>query len=396
MTLQNRIHEHPSKADIGLVELAIAVAKHKKRIVGITVACGVLAFCGSFALPNYYMANTKLLPPQQGQSGAAALLSQLGGGASLAAGMVGLKNPNELYIGMLKSRTVADHLIEQFGLKKVYDTDSQENARRILSANTVITSGKDGIISIEVEGKDQKLVAKLANGYTAELRKVASTLAITEAAQRRMFFERELETAKNNLARAEVTLKATLDTHGVVSVDSQSRVLVETIGRLRALISANEIQIESMRAFVTENNPNFRRLTEELKSQRAELSRLENGAGADSLVEKKQGGLENIKLLRDVKYYQMLYELLSKQYEVARLDEAQEPSIIQVLDPAAEPERKFKPKRAVIAVLASLLTALANIAWIFFAEVRQRFLRSPGGETQWAELKENLGLSKAD
>jgi uncharacterized protein involved in exopolysaccharide biosynthesis len=374
----------------------IALAKHKKKIVLWPMAVAVLSIALSFALPNVYLASTKLLPPQQSQSSAAALLSQLGGVAGMAAGVAGLKNPNDLYIGMLKSRTVADRLIAQFQLKEVYGTDSQEKARKNLADNTVINAGKDGLITIEVEDKNQKLVAQLANAYVDELVRLSRTLAVTEASQRRVFFERQLEQSKNNLATAEISLKNALDSRGVISVDSESRAIVETVARMRAQISAKEIQINSMRAFVTASHPDFRRVEEELNSLRSQLSRLENGRPTEEKrsdqTDGKQGGFENMKLLRDVKYYQMLYELLARQYEVARLDEAKEPSIIQVLDPAIDPERKVKPKRLIIVILSILLSFLGIVFWAVFHEAKGKALRSPDVAAQWAELRANLRL----
>jgi len=291
----------------------------------------------SLAMPNVYKATVKLMPPQQSQSGAAALLSQLGGVANMAAGVAGLKNPNDLYVGMLQSRTVADNLIARFKLKDVYDTDSLEKARMQLDDYTNVRAGKDGLITIEVEDKNQKLVANLANGYSEELLKLTNVLAVTEASQRRLFYEQQLKQAKDNLANAEVKLKSSLDTHGVISVDAESRAVLATAARLRAEVSAKEIELNSMRPFVTTENPDFKRTEEELKSLRAELTKLENGrkgAANDQASENGSAGFENIKVLRDVKYYQMLYELLAKQYELARLDEAKDAATVQVLDKA--------------------------------------------------------------
>jgi uncharacterized protein involved in exopolysaccharide biosynthesis len=166
---------------------------------------------------------------------------------------------------------------------------------------------------------------------------------------------------------------------------------LETVGRLRAQISAKEIELSSMRAFLTENNPSFRKTEEELSSLRAELSKLENGRPQQSVNgEGNQAGLKNIKLLRDVKYNQMLYELLAKQYEVARLDEAKEPSIIQVLDPAVDPERKSKPKRALLVLISTLFAVLAGIGLAFLSEAKQRALLRSEGREQWNELKSHL------
>ena len=379
--------------EFSFMALLIVLAKHKWKIIGLPMAVGLAAVAVSFALPNVYRANTKVLPPQQAQSGAAALLSQLGGVA--AVGAAGIKNPNDLYIGMLRSRTVADNLIKQFDLKRKYDTDSVEKARTTLEENTAIVAGKDGLISIDVEDHDQKFVAKLANSYVDELTKLTRQLAVTEASQRRLFFEKQLELSKDNLASAEMTLKKTLDTRGVISVDSDSRAIVETVGRLRAQISAKEIQLASMQAFVTTNNQEYKRAQEELGSLRSELSKLENGRPeleSRSSSTNQQVGLENIKILRDVKYHQMLYEMLSKQYEAARLDEAKDGAVIQVLDRAAEPERKFKPKRAILGILAAALAFFATLAWALIKDAQERNATDPESAAQWAQLKSYLRI----
>ena len=383
--------------EISIVEIMIVLAKHKRLVIGLPVVVAVLSLLISLVLPNTYKASTKLLPPQQAQSSAAALLSQLGGVAGVAASAAGLKNPNDVYIGMMKSRTVADNLISQYDLKKVYDTDLQEVARTKLEANTTIAASKDGLIAIEVEDRNQKLVAKLANSYVDQLLQLTKTLAVTEASQRRMFYENQLNIAKDNLAKAEMSLKGALDSRGVISVDTESRAVVETVGRLRAQISAKEIQLDSMRAFVTENNPNYQLTEKELASLRSELSKLENGRGdvqGNQTQTAKSGGFENIKLLRDVKYYQMLYELLAKQYEVARLDEAKNPSIIQVLDQAVEPERKSKPHRLLIVVLSTLSAFFLAILWAFLSEATSKVLSSEKGAAQWREFRYFLWSGK--
>lgn len=376
--------------DTSFLDVMIAFAKRKRIIVGLPLAAALLAAAASLMLPDVYRAETKLLPPQQAQSNAAALLSQLSG-MGAAASVAGIKSPNELYVGMLRSRTIADRLIARFDLLKVYGVKSQEAARKSLESNTSINSGKDGLISIDVQGEQQKLVAPLANAYAEELLRLTRSLAITDASQRRMFFESQLELSKNNLAKAEIALKAALDTSGMVSVDTESQTLVETLARVRAQVTAKEIQLNSMRPFLTASHPDFKRVSEELNSLRQQLSTLENGRSGETALAKTAGttrsGLGNIQLLRDVKYYQMLYDLLAKQFEVARLDEAKDPTLIQVLDHAIEPERKFKPRRALLVVICTTLALFAAFLFAFFLDFRQRALRSPDTARRWEELK---------
>jgi uncharacterized protein involved in exopolysaccharide biosynthesis len=386
--------------EINVFNVLIVLAKHKRRLWLAPVAAALLVAGGTLLMPNTYEATAKLLPPQQGQSGgAAALLSQFGGAAGIG-GLAGLKNSGDLYVAMLKSRTVAEKLVSRFDLKKVYRTESLEMARFRLSKNTNIVVGKDGIISIAVESKNKKLVAPLANAYVAEFMQLTKVLAVTEASQRRVFYEQQLKQANDNLAKVEWELKNSLDQRGVISVDAESRGVIETVGRLRAQVSAKEIQLNSMAAFVTRDNPQYKRVEEELASLRAELAKLENGRGATRgsdgpATTDAKGGFENVKLLRDVKYYQMLYELLAKQYEVSRLDEAKDPSVVQVLDSAVEPEFKSKPNRSLIVALSAVAGFLLAVASAFISEARGRFLNSPQGRSQWLEFKSQLRKEKA-
>lgn len=382
-------------ANAVLLERLIVLANYKKRIVLIPLCGALLGAAASLAMPDMYLASAKLLPPQQAQSGAAALLSQLGGAAGLAGSVSGIKNPNELYVGMLRSRTVADSLIKRFDLMKVYGSNSLEETRRLLESKTTITSRKDGIIAIDVEDAGKTRVAPLANAYAEELLRLTKILAVTEASQRRMFFEQQLETAKDKLANAELTLKGSLNVRGVVNVDSESRAIAETVGRLRGQISAKEIQIGAMQAFVTSNNQDYKRAQEELSSLRTELSRLENGrpgSGHVASVPISQAGLENIKTLRDVKYYQMLYELLAKNFEAARLDEAKDTSMIQVLDSAIEPERKKKSGMLMMALMGGVFGLLLTGLWIYMAELKREVRQSPFRAAKWQELKSVLSL----
>ena len=380
--------------DLSFVGFLIVLAKHSKMIILMPLSVAVIAGAISFALPNVYKASTTLLPPQQSQSGTGALLSQLG---SAASGMAGIKNPNDLFIGMLKSRSIADKLIARYDLQKVYDEDLVERTREILAKNTNIATGKDGLITIVTEDKDKQRVAKLANSYVDELLDLSKKLAVTEASHRRLFFEQQLELTKNKLATAELALKNSLDTRGVISVDSESHAILETVARLRAQISAKDIQISLMREFITVDNQDFKRAQEELNSMRAELFKLENGRSAvdgdGQRLVNKQVGLENIKILREVKYQQVLYELLSKQYEASRLDEAKSASIVQVLDVAIEPERKAKPSRSIIVLLSFMLAGCVAIAWALIVEANGKVLNGPRRKMEWAMLR-NLLLIK--
>ncbi len=384
---QSPVTNHQSPEDeeeISLLDLLIVLVKHKNLILGLPFVAAILAAIYSLTLPNIYTATTKILPPQQSQSAASAMLAQLGNVAGLVGGAAGLKNPNDLYVGMLKSRTVADNLIQRFDLKNRYEQKYQSSTRKALESNSVITTGKDGIISIEVDDKDPKFAAELANAYVDELFKFTKVLAVTEASQRRLFFEQQFTQAKDNLAKAEVTARQALQQGGLVKVDDQGKAMVETTARLRAQMSVKEVQIGAMRTFAADRNPDLRLAQQELESIKRELAKIEGAGGTRAAGSASDGkGIDNLSLLRDLKYNEFLYELLAKQYEMAKIDEAKDSAVIQVMDKAIEPDRKSKPKRSQIVLLWALLAGFFALLWVF---VREALVKSRSDPKHVARL----------
>jgi uncharacterized protein involved in exopolysaccharide biosynthesis len=382
--------------EVGLLDLLIVLAKHKRILLGLPFAVALVAAGVSLLLPNIYTGTTRILPPQQNASAASALLNQLGGAlgglAGAAGGALGVRNPNDLYVGMLRSRTIADNLIFRFELNKVYDQTLQSNARLVLQGRTSIAAGRDGIITIEVEDKDAKRAAEIANAYVDELMNLTKVLAVTEASQRRLFYERQLLQAKDNLTAAEITARQGLEKGGIAQVDAQGRSMIAVTARLRAEISAKEVQLSAMRTFAAEGNPELQRTQQELEALKRELARVE---GASPLTVGKGeavggSGLDNLGRLRDVKYYEFLYELLAKQYEVAKIDEAKDATVIQVLDRAIEPDRKSRPKRALIVVLSTFSAFFAAVVWILVRELASRVGASPERASRIRALREHL------
>jgi uncharacterized protein involved in exopolysaccharide biosynthesis len=370
--------------EVSLLDLLIVLAKHKRLVLGLPLAAAIFAAIVSSLLPNVYTGTTKILPPQQSASAASALLNQLGGalGGLLggAGGSVLGRNPNDLYVGMLKSRTVADNLISRFELGKVYGEDRLSDTRKRLEKETTIAAGRDGIISIEVEDRDPKRAAELANAYVDELMKLTKVLAVTEASQRRLFFERQLLQAKDSLTAAEITARQGLQKGGLAQVDAQGRSMIEVTARLRAQVSVKEVQIGAMRTFAAEGNPELQRTQQELEALRRELSRIEGSspvAAIGRVGEAGNAGLDNLGRLRDVKYYEFLYELLAKQYELAKIDEAKDATVVQVMDSAVEPDRKSKPKRALIVILTALVASFLAVIWAFIKEAGERTRQNP-------------------
>ena len=381
-----------------LLDGLIVLSRRKQILLRSTLAAALLSTAIAWLLPNRYTATAKILPPQQSQSLATAMIGQLGAlgpVAALAQKDLGLKNPNDVYVGMLRSRTVADELIRRFDLLRIYGEHRMSDARRKLENASSITVGKEGFISISVEDRDRSRAAQLANNYVDQLRQLTQVLAVTEAGQRRLFFERQLQEAKNNLADAEQALKETEQTTGMIQLEGQAKAIIESVGKVRALIAAKEVELHAMRLFSTEQNPDVRLHEEQLAGLRLQLGLLEKqGGGAGNLQvpagNVPEAGLQYIRKLRDVKYCETIFEVLAKQYEAAKLDEAKSGAVIQVLDPALEPERKSSPRRTLIIVSASLLGLCAAAAWILCAEALRRLCLNPGVDSRWKLLKNSL------
>lgn len=365
--------DQEQSGEFTVLDLVLILAKRKKLVLGLPLIAMVGAVIYSLLQPNIYTATTKILPPQQSQSTASAMLAQLGGLAGLA-GAGAAKNPNDIYVAMLRSRTLADKLIARFKLEEVFDVRGLHDTRKILASRTAINLGKDGIVSVDFEDQDRKRAAEVANGYVDELRSLTQTLAVTEAGQRRLFFEKQLMLAKDNLASAEIALKQTQEKTGVVKLDDQGRAIIESVARMRAEIAAKEVQVFAMRSFATESNPEYVLLNQQLSGLKVQLSKLErvgSANAADAVISTgrlPEVGLEYIRKLRDLKYHEVIFDLMAKQYEIARIDEAKDSSIIQVLDKAIEPERKSKPHRAMIVLISTFLAGVIAVLSAFLAE----------------------------
>jgi uncharacterized protein involved in exopolysaccharide biosynthesis len=353
-------------------EPLVILAKRKLFIISFIGAVAVLSVVISLLLRNNFTANSKILPPQQSQSmSTTAMLSQLGPLAALAGSSLGLRNPSDIYVSMLKSRTVEDALVDRFHLMEVYKAKKRTDARLSLEDHSSILNGKDGVISISVEDHDPNRASEMANAYVEELEKLTKVLAVTEAGKRRIFFEREVKMAMDDLGNAEVALKQTQEKTGMIMLTPQATAIIEEVTSLRAGIAAKEVEIQAMHSFATPENPDLVRAEQEVAAMKVQLSKLERGraSAADVPVENvPAAGLEYLRKLRDVKYHEALFELLAKQYEAAKIDEARDSLLVQQLDKAVPPDRKSGPYRSLIVLGSTFFATLLAILIAFAME----------------------------
>jgi uncharacterized protein involved in exopolysaccharide biosynthesis len=355
------------ETEVSVLDLVALLVGRRRFIVGFTLGAAALATVFALLQPVRYEAKVVLLPPQQNSSTSALLgqLGSLGSLASLAGGSLGIKNPADMCVSLLTTRTVEDAMIRRFDLLAEYHQTRMSDARLVFESRTKARVGAtDGLIRITVQDGDPRRAAELANGYVEEFRKLSASLAITEAARRRLFFEQQLQQAKDQLTGAEESMKKTQQSTGVLQIDSQARSLIESAAALRGQVVAKEVQIQSMRSFAAEDNPSLILAKEELAALQRQLERLEGSQGtvASDLNLSKgrvtESGMEYLRRFRDLKYNETVFELLAKAFEAAKLDEAREGAIIQVVDAAVPPDRKSSPHRLLI------VTAMTTLAWV--------------------------------
>jgi tyrosine-protein kinase Etk/Wzc len=408
-------HAHPSalpsvvgpakkdESEISLLDLLIILAERKRVILWVTVTFAILAAAIALILPKRYTAAVSLLPPQQNSSMGAAIASQLGnlgGMAALAGGSLGLKNPNDMYIAMLKSRTVEEAMVQHFGLMHEYDQKYLSDACKAFEHHTTLDgNGKDGLIHIAVEDSNPNRASELANGYVDQFRNLSEHLAITEASQRRLFFERQLEQAKDNLANAEEALKQTQQKTGLIQLDSQARALIESAAALRAQIAAKEVQIQSMRTFATGENAQLIQAEQELDGLRTQLARLGGSENIDAglMVPKGQvpeAGLEYVRKLRDVKYYETIFDILARQFEIAKLDEAKQGAVVQVVDAAIPPDKRSFPKRGLIVIVATGVGFFVGIVVVLLNAGIQHLMKDSESASKVRHIRHALRLKR--
>jgi tyrosine-protein kinase Etk/Wzc len=366
------------------------------RVTGGGLLAGILI---SLLLPVRYTATTRIMTPQQTPSSASLLMSQIGssGAGSLAAaaaggGAFGLKNPNDVYIGLLNSRPVADGIIRQFDLAKVYGASDMTYARKRLTENTAISSEKSGLIAVSVTDKDKTRAASIANAYSINLRNLSKTLAITEASQRRLFYEDQLQHAREQLDNAKVGFQQTQQKNGLIQLDAQAKALIGGLASLEAEVAAKEVQLQAMRSYSTENNPDVQLAKRELDSLRAQVSKLgeQNHSGAGGglrLKDLPNAGLAYLSAEHEVQYRQILFDLLLKQYDGAKLDEARYAAVIQTVEAATPPDRKSFPNRVAIVLALGLLSLAGACGYAILCDLA---LTNPELARSFAELTSAL------
>jgi tyrosine-protein kinase Etk/Wzc len=351
------------------------LARGKRLVAFVTGIATLVGIVVSLVLPVSYTATTRIMTPQQTQSSAAFLMNQLSLNptatnplAGATGGALNLRNPNELYLGLLASRPIADAIIEKFGLMYAFHSKDMTAARKTLADRTTVTSEKSTLIAISVTDTDKKRAADIANAYPEQLRLLTKNLAVTEASQRRLFYEQRLKDAKEDLVSAELALQQIQKQKGLVQLDAQTKALITSLADLHAEVAAKDVQLQALRSYSTEQNPEVQLLENQLASLQDESAKLEERSGSAKsggidLADVAGAGADYLRAEHELEYRQALFDLLLKQYDAARWDEARNAAVIQVVEDAIPPERKSAPRRTVIVLIFMALGLIGS--WIY-------------------------------
>ncbi len=342
------------------------LARGKRLVLLVTGIAFLIGIVVSLLLPVSYTATTKIMTPQQTQPSAAMLMSQLAinpaatNPLSVATGGLSLRNPNELYLGLLASRPVADGIIAEFGLSGVYHAKDMTAARKALADRTIVTSEKSTLISISVTDTDKKRAAAIANAYPEQLRNLTKNLAVTEASQRRLFYEQRLKDAKTDLVNAELAFQQIQKQKGLIQLDAQTKALITSLADLHAEVADKEVQLQALRSYSTEQNPEVQLLESQLSSLQDQTAKLEERSGSPEsggldLADVAGAGADYLRAEHELQYRQALFDLLLKQYDAARWDESRNAAVIQVVEDAIPPDAKSAPRRTVIVLVFTAL-----------------------------------------
>jgi tyrosine-protein kinase Etk/Wzc len=367
--------QHPPDDDtINLLDYLEVIAKRWKMIAKVTGTAFVLSIIVSLLLPKIYSTTALILPPQQDQGLMGMMMSQMGGGAlsSLAGSVLGAGTPADQYVSILQSNRIKGAIIDRFKLMQEYGVHYRLDMYKKMDKIVDISAGKkDGIISISVEDKYPKRAAAIANAYVDELEKLTIKLSTSGAGQNRSFLEDRLAKAKVDLGRAEEALKAFQTKNKAVDVPDQAQASIQGIAQLRAQLAVQEAQLSALRSRFTDTTQEVMDQKATVGNIRAQIARLEgNGKGSSipSMGTVPALGQEYLRLMREFKIQETLVELLTKQYEIAKLSEANDVANIKVIQMAEVPDKKAKPKRALVVLFITCIVGFLSVLCGFINE----------------------------
>lgn len=395
---------------INLFDYLIVLAKWKKLILSITLSVAIIAFIPTFFKYYFYHVVTTILPPQGETRGMAnqfmrdfGLMPQVSGADY---------SRQDLLVEIFKSRTFSERIIERFNLKSYYDKKESEKIDKLFfqdiwiepdftdeKRSSLLRKQQSPLIKINVKSRDAQKAADIANGIVEELKIFINNLAITEASKKRLFFEEQLKHANTALIKSEDDMKVFQQNTGLLTAETQTEMSIKKMAELHAQITAKEIELQVMSSYTTASNPDLQKVEELIKILKKELAKLETSErhGKDLMIpagSMPSLGLDYKRKFRQLKFDETLYDILVKQYEMAKVEEARDPILIQVIDKAVPPKkpnsvRIFGMKKALSITIFSFFF---SCILAFYMEYREKAPRNEKFETlrRYLSFKKNI------
>jgi uncharacterized protein involved in exopolysaccharide biosynthesis len=384
-----------------------------RRFLAKVLAVGLIASSViAFVIPSSYESTARLMPPDE-QSPSLGLLTGLlgstgsgatGGLASLAGGVLGLKTSGDLFIGVLGSRTVQDDLISKFDLRKTYGVHSWEAARKKLQGRTDVSSDrKSGIITIQVTDRSPRRAAAMAEEYVAELSRVVTNVNTSSAHRERVFLEGRLSEVKQDLESAENNFSQFASKNTAINIPEQGKAMIAAAAELEGQLIAAQTQLESLKQVYTDRNVRVRETQARVDELRRQLAKMGGKPGADNTADPQDAeaiypsirqlpvlGVNYADLYRQTKIEEAVFEGLTQQYELAKVEEVKATPSVKVLDQANEPEKKSFPPRFLISLGGTLFAGTLGVLWVFGNENWRQIDPQDPGKVLTLEVLENL------
>ncbi|MDA2910927.1 Wzz/FepE/Etk N-terminal domain-containing protein [Nitrospiraceae bacterium AH_259_D15_M11_P09] len=370
--------------EVNLLDYWRVIWKRRWLIGGLCATAVLTAMVVSLQMPKIYESTATLLPQvgSKGGGGLGALLAA-SGAQSFGISLPGMPaTPTDIFVAMLKSRTMADEVIKELNLMELYKAKTMGGVRNALEGATKIKVRKEKVIAITVESRDPHMAADIANFYVTNLDRLNRTLNVSKVSQNRAFIEQRLDGTRVNLVRAEEAVKEFQVKNKAVAVEAQSQAMFAAAVQVQAQISAQEVELQVMRSYLSPDNPELARVRSSIEEYKKQLRLLESGKNGKgmlpgdrlhpAMITVPTLALDYGRLVRDLKVQETLYAMLTSQYEQAKIAEARDTPTVQVLDPAIPAEMKSKPRIRLNMMIAGVLALFLSIFLAFFLEYLDR------------------------
>ncbi len=388
--------EAPLPAHHAWVANADLLWRHRRIIIRTAIVAFLFSLAIAFLIPKRYKASASIMPPDQGGGGAAMIAAlaghaggALGGLGGLAGSLLGTHNTSALFVDLLHSGTVSGHLITRFGLQHVYRKRYLSDTGKYLARHTtVVDDKKSGVITITVEDTDPRRARDLVQAYLEELNQIVTQTNTSSARQERLFIEHRLTSVRDELERAQLDLSNFSSTHSTIDIKEQTRAMVDAAAHLQGQLIAGQSELGSLQQIYGDGNVRVRAAQARVGSLQHQLTRMSGTSAAlpagdaplsstelyPPLRQLPRLAVPYADLYRRVRVQETVFELLTQEYEMARIQEAKDIPVISVIDAPTIPDKKSFPPRLILALILTILACIAAAAFIL---VRDRWLHLP-------------------